>query len=373
MSDSERAALRAKRVRSANRVRDTEVAALDALWTKVREEQSAGALLSMQVRLDRLLRALPDIGMSQLRDSADREFGDGGGAPRPCIIYADPPWAYGSATHLNAAARHYTTMSDERLAALPVAGLAGEDCALLLWATFPKLQSALRVMAAWGFEYKTVFTVWVKVRRYMARLSGTLGHYTRPNAEVLLLGMRGNMTPAAGQGFARCNVLMARTRGHSRKPELVRQIAVELFGDFPRIELFARHPGPPRDWRGWGNQLEASLAGEDDEDEDDDDQDHANRVRSAKRARHVAPTFEKLESFGAHESLAPTDYPLAGDSPAAVPTVAVARLDQFFARETRPVHGNYAPLSTAVEANVDVIRARQRLLANALFAFNYDR
>jgi N6-adenosine-specific RNA methylase IME4 len=344
------------------------------LWAEVREQQSVDAILAMQGRLVRLLRTLPDVSMPQLRESAEREFDYGAGAPRPCIIYADPPWSYeGGASHMNAAARHYTTMSDEQLAALPVAGLAGEDCALLMWATFPKLQSALRVMAAWGFEYKTVFLVWVKVRRYMARLNGTLGRYTQPNSEVLLLGMRGNMAPTACYGFARCNVLMARARGHSRKPDLVRQIAVELFGDYPRIELFARYPGPPRDWHGWGNQLAAEQDDDDDGSGGDDDDDDERDDVSAKRRRRTAATFSKLETFGAHESLGPIDYPLPDNLPTVVPAVMVARLDQFFAPETPRVHATYTPLTAAdIEANIDVVRMRQRRNANALFAHNYQ-
>lgn len=53
-------------------------------------------------------------------------------------------------------------MSDEELYQLPVAEIAAENCVLLLWATFPKLPEALRLIEAWGFQYKTVGFVWVK-------------------------------------------------------------------------------------------------------------------------------------------------------------------------------------------------------------------
>jgi N6-adenosine-specific RNA methylase IME4 len=42
-------------------------------------------------------------------------------------------------------------------------------------------------------------------------------------------------------------------RKHSQKPDIVRDRIVELLGDIPRIELFARtrHEG----WDAWGNEL----------------------------------------------------------------------------------------------------------------------
>jgi N6-adenosine-specific RNA methylase IME4 len=351
--------------------------------------------MGAQDQLDRLLRTLPDLQMARLRDEADGVFGC---AVRPCIIYADPPWTYASSdVHVSAAARHYDTMSDEQLAALPVAGLAGEDCALLLWATFPRLQSALRVMAAWGFEYRTVFIVWVKVQRYMARLQAKTGTYTRPNAELVLLGMRGNMTPASRTGINRCNVLLARPREHSRKPDVVRQIAVELFGDYPRIELFARHPGPPPDWSAWGNELAGARsardlrteaagspsdqvdAGGDDDDDDDDGFDLAAK-QATKRRRYrpyipLAPTYEMLESFEPFATQSAQQFVEPDNLEPIVPAVKVNRLDYFFALETAsPVHANYAPLTEqAVADNIDYIHNRQRQHADALFKFNYGR
>ena len=71
------------------------------------------------------------------------------------VITADPPWRYQNWTDAkNGAARsHYATMAAADLGALPVADLADErGCALLLWATWPKLPEALEVMPAWGFR-----------------------------------------------------------------------------------------------------------------------------------------------------------------------------------------------------------------------------
>ena len=69
------------------------------------------------------------------------------------VIYADPPWRYAQKGLQGAAERHYPTMGIEELCALPVAELAAPDSVLFLWATFPQLPEALRLIKAWGFQY----------------------------------------------------------------------------------------------------------------------------------------------------------------------------------------------------------------------------
>ena len=71
------------------------------------------------------------------------------------IIYADPPWRYEQRKVQGAAENHYSTMSIDELCALPVPELAAKDCALFLWATFPQLPEALRLIRAWGLRHKT--------------------------------------------------------------------------------------------------------------------------------------------------------------------------------------------------------------------------
>lgn len=55
-----------------------------------------------------------------------------------------------------AAEKHYPTMSIADLCVLPVANIAAEDSTLFLWATFPQLPTALKLIRAWGFTYKTI-------------------------------------------------------------------------------------------------------------------------------------------------------------------------------------------------------------------------
>jgi N6-adenosine-specific RNA methylase IME4 len=82
------------------------------------------------------------------------------------IIYADPPWSYNVAskkgTSRGVAERYYQTMTLGEICDLPVAALA-ENAVLFLWATYPNLPQALKVIELWGFLYKTIAFTWVKI------------------------------------------------------------------------------------------------------------------------------------------------------------------------------------------------------------------
>jgi site-specific DNA-methyltransferase (adenine-specific) len=170
------------------------------------------------------------------------------------LVLADPPYGYNARNNANTrygggAMAHYPTMPADAICALPVRDITAGDCALILWATFPKLPEALRVMDAWGFRYATVAFNWFKTAKNGAPCFG-VGYYTKSNTEIALLGIRGKMKPASN--FISQVVVSERER-HSRKPGIVRDKIVELFGDLPRIELFAREEAPG--WDAWGNEV----------------------------------------------------------------------------------------------------------------------
>ena len=108
------------------------------------------------------------------------------------VIYADPPWRYAQKGLQGAAEKHYPTMGIDEICALPVADLAAPDSVLFLWATFPQLPEALRLIKAWGFQYKSVAFVWLKKNRKSENWFYGLGFWTRGNAEVCLLATRGH-------------------------------------------------------------------------------------------------------------------------------------------------------------------------------------
>lgn len=177
------------------------------------------------------------------------------------IIYADPPWTYRdkAAAGQRGAGFKYGLMTLDEIKALPVQELAADDCALFLWATMPQLPSCLQVLEAWGFEYKTAAFVWAKTTRGS---SGTgresyvmgMGNYTRANAELCLLGMKGKLErKSAGVR----SLVIARIGVHSEKPPDVGWRIVDLFGALPRIELFARAPN--EGWHVWGDEVKSDV------------------------------------------------------------------------------------------------------------------
>jgi len=146
-------------------------------------------------------------------------------------------------------------MAVSDICALPVAEIAAKDCMLFLWATFPNLPEAFKVIKAWGFTYKTVAFVWVKRNKKSPGWFWGLGYWTRANAEICLLATKGKP-----QRFSRKvhQVIDTPIEEHSKKPQEARNRITELAGDLPRIELFAREQTPG--WDVWGNEVESSVA-----------------------------------------------------------------------------------------------------------------
>lgn len=170
------------------------------------------------------------------------------------IIYADPPWKYDMHRGQGVAENHYRTMSIDELCQLPVKELAEKNATLFLWVTFPQLPEAFQVMKAWGFTYKTVAFVWVKQNKSGNGFFFGLGYWTRSNAEICLLGIRGK--PKRVSKKVR-QIMVSPLEQHSKKPDETRERIVELMGDIPRIELFARQETVG--WDVWGNEVSCTI------------------------------------------------------------------------------------------------------------------
>ena len=171
------------------------------------------------------------------------------------IIYADPPWRYQQKNLSGAAEHHYSTMSVEEICQLDVASVAADDCVLFLWATFPQLQEALRVIKAWDFKYKTVAFVWLKQNKSGKGWFFGLGFWTRGNAELCLLATRGKPRRQSNRVH---QFIISPLRQHSQKPSEAREKIVELMGELPRLELFAREKADG--WDTWGNEVACDVA-----------------------------------------------------------------------------------------------------------------
>ena len=179
------------------------------------------------------------------------------------VIIADCPWRYKNWATEGAIRsnfdpdRHYRTMPDSDLLALPVADVAAADCTLLMWATWPKLKLAMDVVESWGFRQVTGFH-WLKIVGLpKPDLFGNLhllpqfgaGWWVRGCSEPILLCQRGSSTAPE----SRANLgIISENFGHSRKPDNLHEYAEQLPG--PYLELFARRG---RDgWTCLGNEID---------------------------------------------------------------------------------------------------------------------
>jgi N6-adenosine-specific RNA methylase IME4 len=179
---------------------------------------------------------------------------------------ADPPWRYGNTATRAAAQDHYDTLSIAQLCGeepLPDGTNLAEDVVkprvadrahLYMWTTAGHLPEAFRVMAAWGFTYKT-YLVWVKPQMGM-------GNYFRVSTELVLFGVRGDMRT---NDMGTVNYFNASRGKHSAKPSVFYDLVAKS-SPGPYLEMFSRCdavnqlPGTCqcsrclRGWEVWGNQ-----------------------------------------------------------------------------------------------------------------------
>ena len=175
------------------------------------------------------------------------------------LIYADPPWTYRDAAKdgNRGSGFKYQTMTLPDICRLPVWDVADPDCCLLAMWWVPTMPTeALRVVEAWGFRLMTMkgFT-WHKTNRRKGNSAIGMGHMTRGNSEDCLFAVRGRLPERHDASI--CQHITAPRMEHSAKPPLIRELLVDLLGDIPRIELFARKSADG--WHTWGNECDNNI------------------------------------------------------------------------------------------------------------------
>ena len=178
------------------------------------------------------------------------------------IILADPPWSYSDKQKNRPGT--YPRMTTGNICGLSVSDIADDNCVLFLWVTGPLLAEGLQVISAWGFKFKTIGFTWIKSRKntdhnqLSAKTNDNffkgMGHYTRANAELCLIGKRGKIDR---KSKSISQIIYSPVREHSQKPDEIYSRIEDLYGDLPRLEMFAR-----QSWPGWdvfGNQVENSI------------------------------------------------------------------------------------------------------------------
>lgn len=169
------------------------------------------------------------------------------------VAVIDPPWYWKQWGKDETGARlpPYPTLTTADLARLPIGNVLAPDAVVLLWVIDPMLPQAMRCLEAWGLQFRTVGFYWTKSRPSGKDHVG-LGYYTRANPEQCWIAVRGRGIPRASMSVRRW--LHAPTGGHSEKPDEFYARVEALFGDVPRIDVFARRPRPG--WTSMGNEID---------------------------------------------------------------------------------------------------------------------
>lgn len=171
------------------------------------------------------------------------------------IIYADPPYRFSQGINprktFNHKAKeelnlHYPTMSDKEIANFDFSRIAADDCVLLCWTTDAHLPVCLEMIKNNGFTYKTVAFVWDKQRGFM-------GKWTVKNCELCLLATKGKAHHLV-KSFKVRQLIQEPKTAHSKKPIKAYESIEQMFGDAPKIELFARQHADG--WDCWGNETD---------------------------------------------------------------------------------------------------------------------
>jgi len=169
-------------------------------------------------------------------------------------ILADPPWQFQNKTGKVAPGHkrlnRYDTMTLSDIISLPVANVTHETAHLYLWIPNALLPDGLRVMEAWGFQYKANI-VWHKVRKDGGPDGRGVGFYFRNTTEIILFGIKGKNARTLAPGRSQVNIIRTMKREHSRKPDEQYSI-IEACSPGPYLEMFGR--GSRKNWVTWGNQ-----------------------------------------------------------------------------------------------------------------------
>lgn len=195
------------------------------------------------------------------------------------VLMADPPWQYAAwnGKQSRTSDAHYQTLSLAQICNINVPDITGKNSALFLWVTPPCLDWGMQVMAAWKFRYRTVAFTWVKHNKTRCEpnqypvtvckvnhamgcheafgLSTGMGHYTRANVELCLLGIRGRMTVPPDRRPQ--SVVTSPRLGHSVKPLEVQARIGFMYPNHKKLEMFSRTR--VSGWDAWGDQAPSPV------------------------------------------------------------------------------------------------------------------
>lgn len=185
------------------------------------------------------------------------------------ICYEDPPWQYDNQQSFDPkrGGYKYKNLSMEAISQIPYNEFMAKDSLIFMWVTGPKLveicSTVVPALEKQGFKYITKVFSWVKLNPtgsvttiekdiWLSKgVYSGLGYWTNGNTEDVLLFKRG--TPKRISKSVKQITFAPRADEHSAKPLEIKSKIIELMGDVPRIELFARER--THGFHAWGNEI----------------------------------------------------------------------------------------------------------------------
>lgn len=167
----------------------------------------------------------------------------------------DVPWMfenYSAKGEKKNAKAQYECMSDADVLALPVGHHAAPDCAIFIWATWPRLDLAMRAIRAWGFTYKTG-GAWRKLTNRRNTAFNT-GYIVRNACDPWLIAVNGRPKWDDKACARTRNLIEAVQRQHSRKPDDAHAMFEAMLPGTRGAEIFGREAR--ENWDVWGNEPE---------------------------------------------------------------------------------------------------------------------
>lgn len=176
------------------------------------------------------------------------------------LIYIDPPWEYKDRCNdgKRGASHKYPVMNVRDIMRLPIESLAHPDgCVMYMWHVGSQPEEAKLLLKAWGFRLSTMkgFTWGKTYKKQTDKFCLGMGHSTRANSEDCLIAVKGKFPERLDASI--CQLILAPRLENSAKPPIIRERLEQMYGDVPRIEIFARGHIPG--WDTWGNECDCSI------------------------------------------------------------------------------------------------------------------
>ncbi|CAI2367938.1 unnamed protein product [Moneuplotes crassus] len=160
------------------------------------------------------------------------------------VVLIDPPWDI----NMNLP---YQTIGDKLLASLEIEPLQ-EEGIIFLWVTGRVMEQGRELLKKWGYR-KVEEIVWVKINQLNKLIrTGRTGHWLNHSKEHCLVGLKGKPKYPLKLDT---DVIVAKVRETSQKPDELYHMIERLVPTGRRIEIFARMNNIRPGWLSIGNQL----------------------------------------------------------------------------------------------------------------------